>query len=121
MTSKDEGIKRLAKKLGKKYRVVYIDFWKVIYRDFGNGYNVEIDGVHTSSLKRRATIYLWCGDGNTTPCITVTKVKDVAQDNINAVVEELYQYSEDLIKQGIKTRDDVFFLKNPDFPRRAKS
>ena len=55
-------IRALCKSLGVDYRVTTIDLERVIYRDFGNGFNVEISGMHTSSMKKKATIYLWYGD-----------------------------------------------------------
>ena len=45
MASKDTAIRALCRSLGKEYRVCTIDFEPVIYRDFGNGFNVEISGV----------------------------------------------------------------------------
>ncbi len=58
MASKDTAIRALCRSLGKEYRVCTIDFEPVIYRDFGNGFNVEISGVYTTSKTRRATLYL---------------------------------------------------------------
>lgn len=52
-------MKKLCKELGPEYRIVNIDLERVIYRDFGNGYDVEISGVNTSSQCKKARIYLW--------------------------------------------------------------
>ena len=62
MSKRDTMIRALCKSLGVDYRVTTIDLERVIYRDFGNGFNVEISGMHTSSMKKKATIYLWYGD-----------------------------------------------------------
>ena len=52
-------MKSLCKELGPEYRITVIDLSQVIYRDFGNGFDLEISGVNTSSLRKRATLYLW--------------------------------------------------------------
>ena len=59
MASRDTAIRALANSLGDEYSVCTIDLERVVYRDFGNGFNVEISGVHTASTKKKATIYLW--------------------------------------------------------------
>ncbi len=112
MSKRDTAQNALCKSLGKEYRTCYIDFERVIYRDFGNGFNVEISGTHTSSQKRPATIYLWLGNS----CIAKS-VQQIPRDDIGVAVEELYAYSEDLIRQGINNRDALFRLKHPElFP-----
>ena len=58
MTNRDTAIQALCRKLGKEYSVTTIDFERVIYRDFGNGFNVEISGMHTTSKRRKAILYL---------------------------------------------------------------
>lgn len=107
MASCDTAIRALCKSLGKEYRVTTIDFERVIYRDFGNGFNVEISGVHTTSKRKKATIYLWHGDKSPS-CIIVDTVKDVAREDIAEVVENLHDFSNGLIASGIDTRDKVF-------------
>ncbi len=107
MSNRDSSIRALAKKLGKDYRVTVIDLEPVVYRDFGNGFNVEISGMYTTSKLRKATIYLWHGDRQP-DCIIVKTVKDVCRDDISSVVEELYDYSEELIRAGQDNRDSIF-------------
>jgi len=112
MASRDTAIRALCKSLGKEYRVTNIDFERVIYRDFGNGFNVEISGVHTTSKHRKATIYLWYGE-NAPDCIIVDTVHDVAREDIDEVVENLLDFSNGLIASGIDTRNKVFKWKHP--------
>ena len=81
MASKDTAIRALCKSLGKEYRVCTIDFEPVIYRDFGNGFNVEISGVYTTSKTRKATLYLWYGEEQP-ECLIVKTVRDVQRDEI---------------------------------------
>ena len=56
MSKRDYSIRALAKKLGKDYRVTVIDLEPVVYRDFGNGFNVEISGLYTTSKLRKAIV-----------------------------------------------------------------
>ena len=42
-------IKDLCKFLGDEYEVVINDFEYVIYRNFGNGYEIEVSGANTNS------------------------------------------------------------------------
>ena len=104
MASRDSCIRALAKKLGNEYRVTVIDFEHVVYRDFGNGYNVEISGMYTTSKKKRATLYLW--DGETIGARVVKIVSDVAQDDIGKEVEKMYEYSKSLIERGNNNKEE---------------
>ena len=99
MSKRDTMIRALCKSLGDDYRVTTIDLERVIYRDFGNGFNVEISGVHTTSEKKKATLYLWFGD-TMTECIIVKTVRDIPREQIGESVEELLKYSNLLIAQG---------------------
>ena len=110
MSKRDTMIRALCKSLGVDYRVTTIDLERVIYRDFGNGFNVEISGMHTSSMKKKATIYLWYGD-TMTECIIVKTVRDIPSELIGENVEELMKYSNLLIAQGYDSYDKLFRLK----------
>ena len=107
MASRDTAIQALCKKLGKEYSVTTIDFERVIYRDFGNGFNIEISGMHTANKCRKATLYLW--HGNKAPDCTIVKtVKNVDRSDIGAVTEKLLSYSNALIAQGYDNRNKGF-------------
>ena len=110
MSKRDTMIRALCKSLGVDYRVTTIDLERVIYRDFGNGFNVEISGMHTSSMKKKATIYLWYGD-TMIECIIVKTVRDIPRELIGESVEELMKYSNLLIAQGYDSYDKLFRLK----------
>lgn len=107
-------IKELKKALGKDYRITIIDLEKVLYRDFGNGFNVEISGVSRANYRKPATIYLWFGDEHT-DCMIVKTVKGVGRsaDAIDTAVNELYEYSQKLIADGYTTRNSLFKMKYP--------
>ena len=51
-------MKQLCAALGPRYSIHMIDLEQVICRDFANGYNVEVSGTNTVSIKKLATIYL---------------------------------------------------------------
>lgn len=104
MASKDTAIRALCKSLGKEYRVCTIDFEPVIYRDFGNGFNVEISGVYTTSKTKKATLYLWYGEAQP-ECLIVKTVRDVQRDEIVDVVEGLLHYSYALLSDGFDAGD----------------
>lgn len=95
MTKADEAIRNLCKNLGKEYAVVNIDGEPCVYRDFGNGFNVEISGMYTTSMKRRANLYLWRDNSP-----IVDSVQDVRREDIGTVVEKLRMFVDALIDAG---------------------
>lgn len=107
MASQMKCMKELCASLGKQYTTCTIDLEPVIYRDFGNGFNVEICGVYTTSKKKKATIYLWFGTEQPECMIVRTEYK-VARENIASTVEMLRDYSDSLIARGFDTRDKIF-------------
>lgn len=107
MAKCDDAQRALCKSLGKKYRIVTIDFEPVIYRDFGNGFNVELSFTHTTSKRKPALAYLWFGDG---PGCLVVRTLRVPRKSIGAAVEELLAYSEDLIRRGLNNSDSLSLL-----------
>lgn len=106
MEKRDEVQLQLCKSLGKEYRICWIDFEKVIYRDFGNGFNVEISGSHTSSTTKPVNIYLWHG-AHQPSCFVVRTILKVPRDRIGTTVEELRQYADSLLQQG-HTRESLW-------------
>lgn len=97
----------LCKSLGPDYRILYIDLERCIYRDFGNGFDVEISGTHTTSNRKTATVYLWYVPEK----ITVKRVSGVKQSDIGKVVDELYQFSHELLRKGITDRDTLWEIR----------
>ena len=83
-------MKQLCEALGPGYSIQMIDMEQVICRDFGNGYNVEVSGTNTASIKKLATIYLWVG----TQIIAKT-LHDVPQCEIGTRVEELNKLTQE--------------------------
>lgn len=99
--------------LGENYSIRTIDLEKCLYRDFGNGFNVEISGCSRANRKCPATLYLWFGD-RAPDCIIVKTVRDVGRsaEAIGEAVEKLYVCSEQLIANGYADRDRLFCLKH---------
>lgn len=79
-------MKELCKRLGPDYRIVPIDFEQCIYRDFHNGYDIEVSGANTNSLKKTVTIYMWKNQTR-----VVFHVSDIPQDKIEYWIDRLYQ------------------------------
>lgn len=120
MAKRDHMLKDLCKSLGKDYTITTIDLERVIYRDFGNGFNVEVSGVHTSKADKLAMLYLW--HGNSAPdCLIVRTVHDVPRGKIGDVVEELRAYSEKLIREGMADRNALFRMLHPELYARKEN
>lgn len=79
-------LRKLCRQLGADYETTIIDLEHVIRRDFDNGYDLEISSVNTSSLKRKATLYVWKDKKH-----IVEKVYRVSRDDIGSVADKLYQ------------------------------
>ena len=97
----------LCKSLGPDYRILYIDLERCIYRDFGNGFDIEISGMHTTNERKNATIYLWY----TPEMMTVRRVTNVKRSDIGKVVDELYEFSQELLCKGITSRDELWAIR----------
>lgn len=107
MKEKDKVLQALCDGLGKKYEIMMIDLERCIYRNFGNRFEVEVSGVHTTKQHKKAMIYLWCMDEANDHGYIIKKVSDVPRNRIGKMVEELYEYSENLISQGYDCYEKV--------------
>ena len=101
MSKSDIKQNALRKSLGPEYKIMYIDGERCIYRDFRNGFDVEISGTHTTRNNKTANIYLWYMPEK----MTVKRVGDVKQSDIGKVVDELYKFSQELLYRGITDTD----------------
>ena len=97
----------LCKSLGPEYKIMYIDGERCIYRDFHNGFDVEISGTHTTRNNKTATIYLWYMPEK----MTVKRVSGVKQSDIGKVVDELYKFSQELLQKGITDRNALWKIR----------
>ena len=79
---KHNRLTEICKGLGSKYKIAVIDQEKVIYRDFFNGYDVEI----CIKPRSRATIYLWKDKRE------IVNIREaVGLEQIGEAVEDLYR------------------------------
>lgn len=102
-------MKMLKEEFGDKYCICIIDFEPCLYRDFGNGFNVEVSGCNTNNRKTKASLYLWFGT-NSPNCIMVKSVYgiEMTANAIDKAVGELYAYSQSLLEQGYNNRNKIF-------------
>lgn len=112
MTYHHPSLQELQKVLGSNYSIQTVDEESVLYRDFGNGFNVEVSGCSQTNTKNPATIYLWFGT-NMPDCLVVKVVANIGRnaDSIRKVVESLHEYSKGLLAQEYDTRDKLFHMK----------
>lgn len=106
-------LRELKRTLGAEYQIRTIDWEKCLYRDFGNGFNVEVSGCSRANRKGAATLYLWFGD-HAYDCLIVKTVRDVGRsaEAIGEAVDNLRDYSSSLIAHGYDSRDKLYHLKN---------
>lgn len=106
-------LRELKLMLGDKYTIKSIDWEKCLYRDFGNGFNVEISGCSRANRKGSATLYLWYGS-TLYDCLIVKTVRYVSRsaEEIDAACDDLYEYSQSLIACGYDSREKLFNLIN---------
>ena len=52
-----EPMKQLAATLGNQYNLMYIDDAWCLYRDLGNGYDIEVNMGKTKKKSLNATVY----------------------------------------------------------------
>lgn len=110
-------LKKTKEEIGDQYRICTIDFVPCLYRDFGNGFNVEISGFY--SRKNKVTLYLWFGED--TSAVMVKKIDNIDLNTvlIHESAEQLYEDSKKLINQGYNSRDKVFCLVHPEMAEMA--
>ena len=54
-----EPIKKVVDTLGEQYTLMCIDEDWCLYRDLGNGYDIEVNLSGTKKLTLNATVYVW--------------------------------------------------------------
>jgi hypothetical protein len=119
MKSKAPTIHQLKKQLGPEYRICPIDLERCLYRDFGNGFNVEISGANSRRKGQKVSLYLWYGE-KAPDCLIVKRVHDVERtaEAIASEVDCLKDYSNGLILHGYNNRDAIFYMLHPELTRR---
>ena len=87
-------MRQLCRELGPEYIIRELDLERVIYRDFGNGYNVEISAANTSSKRKPVNLYLWRGEDR-----KIGGRLRVPQDSIHEEVERLSAFTETILPE----------------------
>lgn len=77
-------LRKLRRDLGPDYAITEIDLESVIYRDFGNDYDVEISGANTNNLQKGVNVYLWHEKRK-----IVAEIRDLPQSQIYSCVEKI--------------------------------
>lgn len=85
-----KNIKNTLELLGSEYCEKIIDLERCIYRDLGNGYDIEISGLDNKKQNPKVTIYLWCKKERVE---IVRTVSDVDIHSIHAEVEKLHEWT----------------------------
>ena len=84
-------MKKLCNSLGSEYEInQHFGLERIIYRDLGNGYEIEISGANTSSKNKPVSIFLWC----TAPMRVVGCINDVPQNDIAECIDFMNIFSE---------------------------
>ena len=106
-------INELKKALGADYRIYYIDLERCLYRNYGNGFDVEISGVSRANRKCPAPLYLRFKGEASNPLVVKT-VRDVGctAEAIAATTDELYELSRHLIASGCNDRHSLLEMKH---------
>ena len=98
-------MRQLCRELGPEYIIRELDLERVIYRDFGNGYNVEISAANTSSKRKPVNLYLWRGEDR-----KIRSRLRVPQDKIHEEVEKLRAFTETILPEDFD--EHGFFMRD---------
>lgn len=64
--------------LGKPYEIKIIDFSNIIYRNLGNGYDIEVRGLDNREKTFTANLYVW--DISKTKCVeTISNIESLIE------------------------------------------
>ena len=77
----------LCEKCGQDYVLTNIDFEQCIYKDFGNGYDVEISSA--SKRGKLASIYVWYKDTDKERYQVVESLHDIPHHTLPTILKEI--------------------------------
>lgn len=97
----------LCRSLGSEYEIKVIDLERCIYRDFHNGFEIEISGSYTTSKKMRCSIYLWYDQRG-----PFLNYHDIPQDRLPEVLGFYEKLIEQLIERGLNTPEKMVELRD---------
>ena len=86
MTKLERLLSELKREYCRDYRIRNIDYERCLYRDLGNGYDVELSEFNTHSKTHKGILYLWKDKNH-----IVKTVHDIppTAEAIHSVVESL--------------------------------
>ncbi|WP_315069675.1 hypothetical protein [uncultured Clostridium sp.] len=70
-------IKDICADLGKPYIIKAIDLENVIYRDLGNGFDLEISGLDNQKKSFNVTLFVWETKNNVHVIETISDIKSL--------------------------------------------
>lgn len=91
---------KLKNELGDDYHIRHIDLEQCLYRDFGNGFDVEISDIQRANQRHPVTLYLWFKGKEQPPRIVKSVDVDCTAASIAVAVDKLYVLSQKLITEG---------------------
>ena len=106
ISKREAQLRAICDSLGNQYSALNIDCESCIFRDFGNGFNVEISLSAALNDTNPTAVYLWLGEE-----YMVKSVKLRSNSDIKDAVDELYKYSQELVCNGFTTRDKIYSMK----------
>lgn len=116
---------KLCQSLGSEYVIRYIDLERCIYRDYHNGFNLEISGTQTARKNLRCSVYLWLG--HTGPFLNY---HDITRERLPAVLAFYERLVDELVRRHLNTPEKLEQLRRKtqdqyspslfDLPKEAK-
>lgn len=105
----------MQKELGDLYEIQNIDFEPCLYRNLGNGFDVEVCGVYSRKRKENRRIFIclwWIGirqNKTSSGAQIIMHVSQIPCDAkaIHTVTEMLYDYSNKLLADGRCINDSI--------------
>ncbi len=91
-----EPMKQLSAALGAQYTLMFIDEDWCLYRDLGNGYDIEVNLRGTRKISIQATIYVWQVRDQVKVIEVIQGIKDIEdlKDILVGVVNKTNRLSE---------------------------
>lgn len=83
-------IKDICTELGESYIIKVIDLENVIYRDLGNGFDLEISGLDNQKKSFNATLFIWETKSNVHVVETISDIKslDELKNYLSSIVDK---------------------------------
>lgn len=107
------------KALGNKYEVVNSIFSYALYKDFKNGFDVEINIDGRINHIKEIQVFMWYDDDTKNPINIKTYYCDKLSE-IDEIVDLFYEESKKLIEDKFDVRKDYMRLKEEGWEQQRK-